>query len=96
MRPIDGIATLLQAQNVQELLNSAQREAAIAQLRHEAETDKAKDIYQTTVTKHEEASGKTIRDDDPREERRHRDDDPEDELGNEEQETPPPQIDIVI
>ena len=96
MRPIDGVATLLQAQNAQELLNSAQREAAIAQLRHEAETDKARDIYQTTVTKHEEASGKLIRDDDPREERRPQRQ-PEDEPEPEEtgQEAPPPHIDIV-
>lgn len=96
MRPIDGVATLLQAQNAQELLNSAQREAAIAQLRHEAGTDKARDIYQTTVTKHEEASGKTIRDDDPREERRPRQEAEVDEPGTEEQETPPAHIDIVI
>jgi len=95
VRPIDGLATLMQAQNVQELLQSAQREAALAQLRHESDTEKAKDIYQTTVTRKEEANAKTIRDDDPREERRRRRD-TEEELGNEEQDEPPKHINIVI
>ena len=95
MRPIDGIAALLQAQNAQELLNSAQREAAIARLRHETETERTKDIQQTSVTRKDEAAGKSIRDDDPRRERQRRRH-PDDELGNEEQDRPPRRIDIVI
>lgn len=95
MRPIDGIATLLQAQNAQELLNSAQREAAIAQLRHEAETERTKDIQQTSVMRKDEAAGKSIRDDDPRRERQHRRN-PDEELGNEKQDRPPEHIDIVV
>ena len=95
MRPIDGLATLMQSLNVQELLNSAQREAALAQIRHESDTEKAKDIYQHTVTRKEEANAKLIRDDDPRKERRQQRD-PEEELGNEDQDEPPKHINIVI
>ena len=72
VRPVDGQASLLQSQNIQELLQSAQREAAIAADRHSSDTKKAKDIYETTVTKSEQAQGKLIRDDDPAKGGKHR------------------------
>jgi hypothetical protein len=94
VQPIDGALSLSQIQTALEMLMTAQREAAIAQLRHESDTERAKDTYQTTVTEQEEVSGKTIRDDDPRRGRERRQD-PDEELGNEEQDEAP-HIDIVV
>jgi hypothetical protein len=95
VRPVDGQLSLLQAQNALELLQSAQREQAINQLKQEADTEKAKDLYQSTVTKGEEVEGKAIRDEDQRKHRERRQN-PEEELGHEEQDQPPENIDIVV
>lgn len=94
-RPIDSAVVLSQVQTALEMLQTAQREAALARLRHETDTDRAKEADQTAVTKQQEVSGKTIRDQDPR---RHRQRppsrEPEDE--DDEQYPPPPVIDIIV
>jgi hypothetical protein len=84
----------MQAQNVQELLASAQREVALAQLRHLSDTERTKELDQATINKEEEAQGKTIRDDDPRQGRKQqsREDLPERQSEDE----PPPRIDIIV
>jgi hypothetical protein len=92
--PIEGALSLMQIQTALEILQTAQREAAIARIRHESDSDKARDIYQTTVTEHEEVSGKTIRDDDPRESRKRRPEE-EDQPAREDQDEPP-HVDIIV
>lgn len=94
VRPIDGQVSLLQSQNAQELLHSAQREGAIAADRHTADSKKAKDTYETTVTKSEEGKGKIIRDEDPGKGGKHRDG--RDSEDRPEEETPPTRIDIQV
>ena len=91
--PIEGILSLSQVQTALEMLQTAQREAAIAQLKQERDTEIAKEVYQTTVTEREEARGKTIRDDDPRRgrPRRRRNDLPR---PDDDEETP--HVDIVV
>jgi hypothetical protein len=93
--PIDAIASLTQSQNLLELIHTAQRLQALAALRQRMDTEKAKEVDDTSVTRDQQAEGKTIRDDDPRKQRQRRQN-PDDELGNEEQESPPPHIDIVV
>ncbi|MBN2082976.1 hypothetical protein JW859_12325 [bacterium] len=93
VRPIEGILSLSQVQTALEMLQTAQREAAIAQLRQERDTEKAKDIYQTTVTEREEARGRTIRDDDPRQGRPRRE---RDDLPRPENDDDAPHVDIVV
>lgn len=93
MLPIEGIMSLMQVQTALEILQTAQREGAVAQLRHESDTTKAKDVYQTTVTEREELHGKTIRDDDPRRDRRHQ---KREELPEREEQDEPPHIDIIV
>lgn len=91
-RPIDSAVILSQVQTALEIMQSAQRQAALAQLRHESDTDRAKATYQTAVTKKEELSGKTIRDDDPRRDRqrhRHRDEDDDEQQQR-------PVIDLIV
>jgi hypothetical protein len=94
VQPIDGAASLIQAQNVQELLASAQREVALAQLRHMSDTERTRELDQATINKEEEAQGKTIRDDDPRQgrKRQSREDMPE----RNDEDPPPQHIDIVV
>jgi hypothetical protein len=94
-RPVDGVASLNQSQNVLELVQTAQRLAALAQQRQQAETEKAKARDAAQITREEQAQGKQIRDDDPRKgkERRHN---AEEELGHDEQEEAPKRIDIVV
>lgn len=94
-RPIDGVASVTQSQNALELVQTAQRLAALAAQRQQAETQKtkAKDLAQ--VAREEQARGKGIRDDDPRKEKERRQQ-PEDELGNKPQDEPPQKIDIVV
>ncbi len=94
VRPIDGQVSMLQSQNAQELLQSAQREGAIASDRHTTDSKKAKDIYETTVTKSEEGKGKIIRDDDPGRGGKHRDE--QDSEDRPDEETLPTRIDIEI
>ena len=84
-----------QVQNALEMLATAQRELAIAQTRYESDTDRTRDLDRATITKEAEARGRTIRDDDPRGGRRQRRSWDE-ELGRDEQDDPPPRIDIVI
>jgi len=95
MRPIDGQLSLMQLQTILEMIQSATREGALTQSRQEADTEKAKDIYQTTVTRHEEVTSRAIRDDDPRKDRERRHN-PDEELGHEEQDEAPPSVDIVV
>ena len=95
VRPIDGQASMLQQPNLLELIQTAQREAAIARLKHEAATEKAKDLEQTSVVRYEETQHKAIRDDDPRRSRQRRRS-LDDELGHAEQEPAPEGIDIII
>lgn len=94
VRPIDGQASLLQSQNVQEQLQTAQREAAIVADRHSADTKKAKDTYETTVTKSEEGKGKVIRDDDPSKGGKQRS--AQDSEDRPKEETPPGRVDIQV
>ena len=93
-RPIDGQLSLMQLPPILEMIQTAQREAAVNQLRQETDTEKVKDIYESTVTRKEELQGKIIRDEDPRRDRERRQD-PDQELGHEEQESAP-QIDIIV
>jgi hypothetical protein len=91
--PINGIASLQQAQNALELVMSAQREAGIVQDRKETDTEQTKRAEQQSVIKQEEAKGKQIRDDDPRQRNRR-----EQQQGEENKQHPDgrPRIDIVI
>lgn len=65
-RPVDGAASITQSQNALELVQTAQRLAALAQARQQTSTEKAKEAAQTTVTKQEEAQGRAIKDQEPR------------------------------
>lgn len=65
-RPIDGQLSLMQLPQILEMIQTAQREAAVNQLKQESDTEKAKDTYETSVTRNEEVEGRTIRDEDPR------------------------------
>ena len=94
VRPIDGQVSMLQSQNAQELLQTAQREGAIAADRHTADSKKAKDAYEKTVTKSEEGKGKVIRNDDPSKGGKHRDE--QDSEDRPEEESPPTQVDIQV
>lgn len=94
-RPIDAAASLTQSQNALELVQTAQRLAQLAQQRQQVETEKTKVADKTQVTKDEEAQGKTIRDDDPRQGRR-RKRKLDEELGHEKQDDPPQHVDIVV
>jgi hypothetical protein len=94
-RPIDGVASVTQSQNALELVQTAQRMAALAAQRQQAETEKTKAKELLQVAREEQARGKGIRDDDPRKEKERRQN-PEDELGNKPQDEPPKNIDIVV
>jgi hypothetical protein len=94
-RPIDGVASITQSQNALELVQTAQRLAALATQRQQAETDKTKAKELIQVAREEQARGKGIRDDDPRKEKERRQH-PEDELGHKQQDEPPKTIDIVV
>lgn len=94
-RPLDGVASVQQSQNVLELVQTAQRLAALAAQRQQAETEKAKVREQLQVAREEQAHGKQIRDDDPRKNKERRQD-PDAELGHEQQEGAAPKIDIVV
>ena len=94
VRPIDGQVSMLQSQNTQELLQTAQREGAIAADRHTADSKKDKDTYETTVTASEKGKGKVIRDDDPSKGGKHRDE--QDTEDRPDEETLPVRIDIQV
>ncbi len=94
-RPIDGVASVTQSQNALELVQTAQRMAALATQRQQADTDKTKAADLKRVTREEEARGKSIRDDDPRQGRERRQK-PEEELGHAAQDDAPTKIDIVV
>jgi hypothetical protein len=94
-RPIDGVASVTQSQNALELVQTAQRLAALAAQRQQADTEKTKAADLQRVTREEQAKGKTIRDDDPRKDRERRQK-PEEELGHEQQDEALPKIDIVV
>ena len=92
-RPIESAVILSQVQTALEMLQTAQREAALARLRHESDTDRAKEADHTSVTRQDEVVGRTIRDSDPRRrrpQRQHTEDDDED------QEQTRPTIDIIV
>lgn len=93
-RPIESAVILSQVQTALEMLQTAQREAALARLRHESDTDRAKTTDHTTVTRQDEVVGRTIRDSDPRrrQPQRQRTEDDEDE----DQERTRPTIDIIV
>lgn len=94
-RPIDGVASVNQSQNALELVQTAQRLAALAAQRQQKDTEKTKAQELEQVTREEQARGKGIRDDDPRKEKERRQH-PEDELGKKPQDEPPKYIDIVV
>lgn len=71
-RPVDGVASLTQAQNALELVQTAQRLAALAALGQQADTKKSKAVERERVTREEEACGKSIRGDDQRRNRERR------------------------
>lgn len=91
---ITGQASLVNQPGVNEMLQSAQRQQAVADIKQEREAEIKRDEYLSTVVKNHEAENKKLRDDDPRKERRRahtRDDDEK-----REKEDTPPHIDIRI
>jgi hypothetical protein len=94
-RPIDGVASVSQSQNVLELVQTAQRLAALAAQRQQTDTEKKKALDLVQVTREEQAQGKQIRDDDPRKSKERRQQ-PEAELGHEQQPETAAKIDIVV
>lgn len=92
-RPIESAVILSQVQTALEMLQTAQREAALARLRHESDTDRAKETDHTTVTRQDEVVGRTIRDSDPR--RRQRQRQPAEDDDDDQAQTRPT-IDIIV
>jgi hypothetical protein len=66
VKPVDGQASLNQAQNALELAQTVQRLAELAQARQRLSDAAAQRVEHDAVVKQEEAKGRTIRDDDPR------------------------------
>ncbi len=91
---VTGQASLVSQPGVNEMLQSAQRQQAVADLKQERQAEIKRDEYLSTVVKNHEAESKKLRDDDPRQERRHPQ--PQDEDGARQQEDPQPHIDIRI